>query len=155
MTATAPRRSFAPPPRYRWILAATAVAAAVSAGLNTVVRQAAVTVFEIPQPQFEPLNLNPVVVSSVVSAVAGGAFFALLTRLTRRPVRAFAPAAAVVLALSMIPVVMLSLAEPPRYEGAGPAAGAALALMRVVVAVVLLLALRWTHRSAGDGRTPA
>lgn len=128
--------------RYARVLTATAVAAVAGAALNTGVRSAAIALFDIPQPQFEPLNLGAVVVSSIVGAGAGGTLFAALTRLTRRPTRAFVPIAGSVLALSMIPVVLVNAADPPRYEGAGVPAGATLAVMHVVVAVVLIAALR-------------
>jgi len=153
MAAITARQSTMRRPRYPRILGATAVAAVASAGLNASLRYAAVAAFNIPQPQFEPLNLSPVVISSVAGAAAGGAFFALLAKLTRRPIRIFLPVAIAVLAMSMLPVLMVNLADRPQYEGAGAAAGATLALMHLVVAAMLFGALRWAHRLADDERT--
>jgi len=140
-------------PRYARILAATAAAAAASAGLNAALRYAAVTAFDIPQPQFEPLNLSPVVISSILSAGAGGVLYALLTRLTRRPIRVFLTVTAAVLALSMIPVLAVNVADPPAYAGAGIAAGVTMAVMHLVVAIALIGALRWTQRPVDDAGT--
>jgi hypothetical protein len=145
MTTTAARRPY---PR---ILAATAIAAAASAALNSGLRYSAVAAFDIPQPQFKPFYLPAVLTLSVVAAAAGGAFFALLTRLTHRPMRIFLPVATTVLALSMIPPVGVSLSDPSRLPGASAAAGLSLALMHLLVAVVLLTALRWAdHHSTNQ-----
>lgn len=152
MTTVAEARSVIRRPPYARILVATAVAAATSAGLNAALQYLAVRTFDIPQPQFEPLNLSGVVISSIVGAGAGGLFFALLARLTHRPIRVFLPVAVSVLALSMVPVLMVNLADPPQYEGAGAAAATTLALMHIVVAAVLIGSLLWALRRPGDER---
>jgi hypothetical protein len=151
MATVSMTRSTRDRPRYPHILAATVAAAAASAGLNAVLRYTAVAAFDIPQPQFEPLNLSPVVTSSILSAAVGGVFFALMVRLTRRPLRVFLAVATVVLALSMIPVLAVNGADPPQYPGAGAAAGVTMALMHVVVAAVLAGALRRTLRPRDNG----
>lgn len=85
--------------------------------------------------------------SSVLAALAGGVVFAVLARVVRRPLRVFVPATAGVLALSMIPVLAVILTDPPPFPGTSPAAGVTLAIMHVVVAGVLLTALRCAQRS--------
>lgn len=140
-------------PRHARILAATAVAAIASAGLNAALRYAAVSAADIPQPQFEPLNLGPVVISSIVGAVAGGAFFAACAQFTARPMRVFLPVATAVLVISMIPVLMIHLPDPPRYEGASPATGLTMSLMHLIVAAALFGTLRRVHPRTEDART--
>jgi hypothetical protein len=150
MAALADTSSTRQRPRYARILVATTLAGGASAGLNAVLRYAAVAAFDIPQPQYEPLNLASVVISSLLGAGAGGAFFAALAWLTRRPIRVFLGVATAALALSMIPVLTVNAADPPPYVGAGIAAGVTLALMHLVVAVVLTGALRWAQPTLED-----
>jgi len=135
---------------YLRLAAATGLAAASGAGVNVLLRQIAVATFDIPQPQFEPLNVGAVLISSVIAAAAGGAFFAVLVRLVRRPIRVFRLVVWLALALSMVPVIAVNLGDPPPYEGAGLAAGITLAIMHVVVATVLLAALSWAQRSSDE-----
>ncbi|HEX6685992.1 MAG TPA: DUF6640 family protein [Candidatus Limnocylindrales bacterium] len=129
------------------IAVATAFAAAVSAAINAVLRQISVAALDIPQPQYQPLDLASVVISSALSAVAGGAFFAILTRFTSRPFRLFLPVTAAVLALSMIPAIMVNLGDPPQYPGAGVPAMLTLMVMHVVVAATLAAAMSRTRRA--------
>ncbi len=135
---------------YGRFAAATGLAAASGAGINVLLRQIAVVTFDIPQPQFEPLNFGAVWISSVVAAAAGGVFFAVLVKVVRRPIRVFRRVAWLALALSMAPVMAVNLGDPPAYEGAGLAAGITLAIMHVVVATVLLVALSWAQRSSDE-----
>jgi hypothetical protein len=67
-----------------------------------------VVLFDIP-PDFQPLTLGPVIVSSIVGALGATIVFAVLGRFARRPIRLFRIIAVVVLLLSFLnPVVALS-----------------------------------------------
>jgi hypothetical protein len=98
-------------------------------------------VLDIPQPGFEPLALGAVLASSAAACAVGGAGYAVLSRFGLRAVRLFVPVTCAVLALSMVPVVAVVLADPPLYPGTSGAAGAVLVLMHLVVAGTLLGAL--------------
>lgn len=111
----------------RALLAALAAAAATA-----VVRAIAVSALGIPQPDFWPLTVGPVLTSSIVGAIGAGLVLALLTRFVRRPIRAFQLVAAIACVASLLgPVSLLG-----RFPGADIGAIAVLALMHIVVATV-------------------
>lgn len=152
MTTDIADRETRPRPRYARIATATAGAAAAGAAVNALLRSAALAVFDIPQPQFEPLHLSAVAISSIIGAGMGGMLFAFLAQWTTRPTPVFRAVVAVALVLSMIPAVMVNLGDPPRYEGSGVGAGVTLALMHLVVAALTTGALQWADGSADDER---
>jgi hypothetical protein len=78
------------------IARATAIAAVAAMLANLLLRAAGVAVFDIPQPEFEPLNVRPVILSTLGGVIAAGIVRALLSA------RTFAIVAVVALALSFI-----------------------------------------------------
>jgi len=84
------------------IVIATALAAVVAVIANLALRALAVAVFDIPQPDFEPLNVRPVILSTLGGVLAAGLVYALIVRTTRNPRRVFLIVAAVALLLSLI-----------------------------------------------------
>ena len=91
--------------RLLWVGPLTVVTVAVA---SVIVRTISVALFDIT-PDFQPLTLGPVVVSSVVGALGATLVFAVVGRFARRPIRLFRIIAVVVLVLSFLnPVVALS-----------------------------------------------
>jgi hypothetical protein len=80
------------------IATATAIAAVAAVVANVLLRALALAAFDIPQPEFEPLNLRPVVVSTIIGVVGAGIVYALM----RGRTRAFLIVAVVALLLSLI-----------------------------------------------------
>jgi hypothetical protein len=77
------------------IARATALAAVAAVVANLLLRALAIAVLDIPQPEFEPLNVRPVIVSTLGGVVAAGVVRALVTR------RVFLIVAGVALVLSL------------------------------------------------------
>jgi hypothetical protein len=84
------------------IAIATALAAVAAVIVNLAVRALAVAVFDIPQPAFEPLNVRPVILSTLGGVIAAGLVYALIKRTTDDPRRVFLIVAVVALLLSLI-----------------------------------------------------
>jgi len=83
------------------------LAAMVAAAANSLVRVISVILFDIP-PDFQPLTLGPVVISSVVGALGATVAFGIVIRFARRPIRLFRTVAVVVLLLSFLnPILAL------------------------------------------------
>ena len=83
------------------------LAAMVAAAANSLVRAISVILFDIP-PDFQPLTLGPVVISSVVGALGATVAFGIVVRFARRPIRLFRTVAVVVLLLSFLnPILAL------------------------------------------------
>jgi hypothetical protein len=79
----------------------------VAAAANSLVRVISVILFDIP-PDFQPLTLGPVVISSVVGALGATVAFGIVVRFARRPIRLFRTVAVVVLLLSFLnPILAL------------------------------------------------
>jgi hypothetical protein len=79
------------------IVTATALAAAAAVIANVLLRALAVAAFDIPQPEFEELNLRPVILSTLGGVIAAGIVYAVIRR-----TRPFLIVAAVALLLSLI-----------------------------------------------------
>jgi hypothetical protein len=123
-------------------IATATVAAAVAAVLaNVLVRAVAVAVLDIPQPEFEPLQLRAVVVSTAGGVIAAGVAFAIVARLAREPVRVFTIVAVVALVLSLWAPISLGLADPPENPGTDAGAVGTLIVMHVVAAAIAVTAL--------------
>ena len=123
-------------------IAAATLAAAVAAVLaNLALRAVAVAVFDIPQPEFEPLQVRAVAVSTASGVIAAGVVFALVARLARDPVRVFAIVAAVALVLSLWAPISLGLADPPEDPGTDAGSVGTLIVMHVVAAAIAVTAL--------------
>jgi RsiW-degrading membrane proteinase PrsW (M82 family) len=83
------------------IATVTALAAVAAILVNVAARALAVAVFDIPQPEFEPLNLRPVIVSTLGGVIAAGLVYALIARTVRNdPNRTFLIVAIAALVLS-------------------------------------------------------
>jgi hypothetical protein len=137
------REGFHPPPvhaprQISAIAAATALAAVVAVAANTAIRAVAIAVFDIPQPEFEPLELRAVVISTLAGVVAAGLAFAVVTRVASDPVRTFRIVAAVALVLSLWPPLSLGLADPPENPGTDAGSVGTLMAMHVVTAAIVV-----------------
>jgi hypothetical protein len=118
------------------IAAATALATVAATLANLVLRAIAVAVLDIPQPEFEPLQVRAVIVSTVGGVIAAGIVFAIVVRLARDPARAFVIIAAVALLLSLYAPLSLGLADPPEDPGTDAGSVGTLMLMHVVAAAI-------------------
>jgi len=112
------------------IAAATALAAVAAVAANLLLRALAVAVFDIPQPEFEELNVRPVIVSTLIGVIAAGLVYALIVRFARDPRRVFLIVAGVALVLSLI--APLTIDDPD----ADAAAVGTLIAMHVVAAAI-------------------
>ena len=123
------------------IAAATLAAAVAAVVANLLLRAVAVAVFDIPQPEFEPLQARAVAVSTASGVIAAGVVFAIVARLARDPVRVFAIVAAVALVLSLWAPISLGLADPPEDPGTDAGSVGTLIVMHVVAAAIAVTAL--------------
>jgi hypothetical protein len=123
------------------IAGATVVAAVAAVLANVLLRAVAVAVLDIPQPEFEPLQVRAVVVSTVGGVVAAGVVFAIVARLATDPVRVFAIIAAAALVLSLWAPISLGLADPPEDPGTDAGSIGTLIVMHVVAAAIAVAAL--------------
>ena len=123
------------------IAVATLAAAVVAVVVNVILRTLAVALFDIPQPEFEPLQLRAVVVSTASGVVAAGVVFAIVARFARDPVRVFVIIAAVALVLSLWAPISLGLADPPENPGTDAGSIGTLIVMHVVAAAIAVGAL--------------
>jgi hypothetical protein len=113
------------------IVRATALAAVAAVLANVVLRALAVAAFDIPQPEFEPLNLRPVVVSTLGGVIAAGVVYALLAR------RVFLIVAGVALILSL--AAPLTIDDP---DADAEAVGTLIAMHVVAAAISVPVLLR-------------
>ena len=109
------------------LAAATALAAVAATIVNVLIRAIAVAALDIPQPEFEPLQLRDVIVSSIGATIAAGIAFAIVARLASDPVRTYLIVATVAL--------VLSLAAPLTTDGDAAGKGTLVA-MHVVTAAI-------------------
>jgi hypothetical protein len=123
------------------IAVATLAAAVAAVVVNVILRALAVALFDIPQPEFEPLQLRAVVVSTASGVVAAGVVFAVVARFARDPVRVFVIIAAVALVLSLWAPISLGLADPPENPGTDAGSIGTLIVMHVVAAAIAVGAL--------------
>jgi uncharacterized protein DUF6069 len=123
------------------IAAATALAAVAAVAANLLLRALAVAVFDIPQPEFEELNVRPVIVSTLIGVIAAGLVYALIVRFTRDPRRVFLIVAGVALVLSLI--APLTIDDPNADAGA---VGTLIAMHVVAAAISVPVLLRVSPR---------
>jgi uncharacterized protein DUF6069 len=90
------------------IAIATVLAAAAAVIANLALRALAVAVFDIHD--FEPLDVRPVILSTLGGVIAAGLLYALVKRTTRDPRRVFLTIAVMALLLSLI--APLTLDDP-------------------------------------------
>ncbi len=117
---------------------ATFVAAVAAAAANSVVGVATMAVSDAPD-SFMPLSVGAPITASVVVAIAAALVFAVVWRLTRRPVRVFTRVSLAVLVVSFAPLVGLATQDQPEPEMAGADAAALIGLG--VMHVVAYLAI--------------
>jgi hypothetical protein len=127
-----------PPAR---IAGATVVAAVAAVLVNLLLRAVAVAVLDIPQPEFEPLQVRAVVVSTAGGVIAAGVVFAVVARLAADPARVFVIVAAVALVLSLWAPISLGVADPPENPGTDAGSIGTLIVMHVVAAAIAVTAL--------------
>jgi hypothetical protein len=145
--------SFAAVPdrRLSRIAADTALAAVAATAVNVLLRFLAVAVFDIPQPEFEPLQLRDVIVSSIGATVAAGIVWALIVRFAKDPAKTFRIVAAVALVLSLAAPLQVGLADPPDYPGTDAGSVGTLIAMHVVTAAIVVAVFT---RRRGSGSPP-
>jgi hypothetical protein len=119
------------------IVTATALAAVAAVIANVLLRALAVAAFDIPQPEFEELNLRPVIVSTLGGVIAAGLVYALIARLARDPVRPFLIVAAAALLLSLI--APLTIDDP---DADAEAVGTLIAMHVVAAAISVPMLIR-------------
>jgi Family of unknown function (DUF6069) len=118
------------------IAVATALAAAAATVANVILRALAIGVFDIPQPEFEPLALRAVILSTIGGVVAAGVAAAITARVARNPARTYLIVAAVALVVSLYPPLALGLADPPENPGTDAGSVGTLMAMHVVAAAI-------------------
>jgi hypothetical protein len=114
------------------VVTATAIAAVAAVVANVLLRAAAVAAFDIAQPEFEELNLRPVIVSTLGGVIAAGAVYALLGR-RRRP---FLIVAALALALSLIAPLTI---DDPNADAAAVGTLIAMHVLAAAISVTILI----------------
>jgi hypothetical protein len=118
------------------IAGATLVAAVAAVVANVLLRALAVAVLDIPQPEFEPLQVRAVVVSTLGGVIAAGGVFAILARRARDPARVFVIVATVALVVSLWAPISLAVADPPENPGTDAGSVGTLVVMHVVAAAI-------------------
>jgi uncharacterized protein DUF6069 len=113
------------------IATATVLAVIAAVIANVLLRALAVAAFEIPQPEFEELNLRPVIVSTAGGVIAAGIVYALI-----RNRRRFLIVAAVALLLSLIAPLTI---DDPDADAAAVGTLIAMHLVAAAVSVPILL----------------
>jgi hypothetical protein len=128
-----------------------AVAAVAATVLNVLVRLLAVALLDIPQPEFEPLQLRDVIVSSLGATIAAGIVWALIVRFAKEPVRTFRIVAALALVVSLAAPLQVGLADPPDYPGTDAGSVGTLIVMHFVTAAICVALFT---RPRGSGSPP-
>jgi hypothetical protein len=118
------------------VATATALAAIAAVVANLLLRAAAVAVFDIPQPEFEPLQARAVVLSTLGGVAAAGVVYAVVLRLAGDPARVFLIVAGVALVLSLWAPLSLGLADPPENPGTDAESVGTLIAMHVLAAAI-------------------
>ena len=124
--------------RLLWVGPLAIIAAVVA---NQIVHLLALSLFKI-SPEFPPLQVGPPIAFTIMGVLGAVIVFAVVGRLSRRPIRLFRMIALIVLALSFIPdIALLATGAMP---GTSPVAVGTLAAMHVVawaIAVWMLTTL--------------
>jgi hypothetical protein len=118
------------------IAGATVVAAVVAVVANLLLRAVAVAVFDIPQPEFEPLQARAVVLSTLGGVAAAGIVYAVILRLAGDPARVFLIVAGGALVLSLWAPLSLGLADPPENPCTDAESVGTLIAMHVLAAAI-------------------
>jgi len=118
------------------VASATAMAAIAAVVANLLLRAAAVAVFDIPQPEFEPLQARAVVLSTLGGVASAGIVYAVILRLADDPARVFLVVAGGALVLSLWAPLSLGLADPPENPGTDAESVGTLIAMHVLAAAI-------------------
>jgi Family of unknown function (DUF6069) len=118
------------------VATATAMAAIAAVVANLLLRAVAVSVFDIPQPEFEPLQPRAVVLSTLGGVAAAGVVYAVILRLAGDPARVFLIVAAVALLLSLWAPLSLGLADPPENPSTDAESVGTLIAMHLLAAAI-------------------
>jgi hypothetical protein len=100
---------------------------------NAIVRTITMALFDIP-PEFRPLAWSQFIFFTVVGAVGATVVFAIVARLSQRPIRLFRRIAIGVLLISFLPDIGLLVGRP--FPGITVPGVLSLMVMHVVSAVV-------------------
>jgi hypothetical protein len=119
-----------------WLAGLVAVVLAVVG--NVIVGTLAQALFEIP-PQFAPFELPRYVLFTVIGVIGATVVFAVLARMSQRPIPIFQRVAVVVLLLSFIPDLAMLFTDA--VPGATVPGVVTLMVMHVVAAVVAIIVL--------------
>ena len=118
------------------VASATALAAIAAVVANLALRALAVAVFDIPQPEFEPLQVRAVVLSTLGGVIAAGLVYAIVARFARNARRMFVVIAGIALVLSLWAPLSLGLADPPENPGTDAGSVGTLIAMHVLAAAI-------------------
>jgi hypothetical protein len=123
-----------------WVGLLTIIVSALINFMIALITQTLTTV----SPAFTPLQAPVFVTWTVIGCVGAIIVFALLARLTRRPIRNFQITALVVLLISLIPDFMVGVLRP--FPTTTPLTVGALMLMHIATALVCVgLLVNLTH----------
>ena len=135
-----------------WWIALVAIVAASAVAL--LAREVATGPLRQPA-DFLPFGTLAVVGSVVVGVIGATLVFALVGRLSTDPIRTFVGVSVVALLLSLVPNVLLALADPasPPIPGGGPATATTLGVMHLTTAAIVVgLLTRLGVREDGNHR---
>lgn len=121
------------------LLRTAALALVLAVGLNLLVLGAFELLFEI-DPDFFPMTIPPVAGMTALQTVLAFGVFAVIQRVSARPVRVFQIVALVALILSFIPDLVLPALDtgPQRLQDADGPSTVALIIMHIVAAAVIV-----------------
>jgi hypothetical protein len=130
---------------FRRLSAFGAIAIVVSALVNLAIRALSIQLFQL-SPAFSPLAIGPVIFWSVVSGIGAVLVFALVARLSSRPIAAYLLIAICVYALTFIPDGLLLAGNPPLFPGTSIYAVLTLMSMHASEAIIMILTFTtlWT-----------
>ena len=118
--------------RLLWVGPLAIVASVIA---NQIVRLIAVSLFDI-SPEFMPLQVGPPLMFTIMGVLGAVIVYAIIGRISRRPIRLFRVIALVVLALSFIPDI--GLLTTGMIPGTTPVAVASLATMHIVAGAITI-----------------
>ena len=130
------------------VVIATLAAIAAAIAANLIARVLLFALFDLPAG-FQPLQAGAIIFFTTIGVLGAGVAYAIVTRVSRTPVRTYWIVATVAFVLSIIPNVMLALnpAAAP-MPGGTPGAFAALIVFHVVAFLVSVLVLTRLARPA-------
>ena len=128
------------------IFRAGLIAGVVAAIINVVIALVARSVIAGVPGDFGPFAPFAVASSTIFGALAGAAVFALISRVSRRPVPVFTVVAVLFLLFSFASPLYIMGSDSPRFAGANGSTAAALILMHLVTGITTIRMLTSTAR---------